>query len=77
MQEYNEKMTERLHSGELKIIFRNTSCTVIIGLTTGGRKAWQEEEATRKYISIVVIHQDQSCTSEFFKVVQDALLLIL
>ena len=39
---------ERLNSGELKIIFRNISSIVIIGLTTGGRKAWQEEEETRK-----------------------------
>ena len=39
---------ERLSSGESKTIFRNISCTVIIGLTKSGRKAWQEEEETRK-----------------------------
>ena len=35
---------ERLNSGELKKMFRNISCIVIIGLTKSGRKAWQEEE---------------------------------
>ena len=45
-------------------------------LTTNGRKAWQEEE-TRKDTSIVLIHQEQSCTSELFKAIQDAVSLIL
>ena len=48
MQEYKEKMMERLNSVELNIIFRNISSIVIIGLTTSGRKAWQEEEEIRK-----------------------------
>ena len=39
-------------------IFRNISCIVIIGLTTSGRKAWQEEEETRKETSIVLIRQE-------------------
>ena len=69
---------ERLNSGRIKDkIFRNISCIVIIGLTKGGRKAWQEEEETRKDTSIVLIHQEQSCTSELFKVIQDAVSLIL
>ena len=34
-----EKMMEQFNSGELKKIFRNISCIVIIGLTTSGRKA--------------------------------------
>ena len=38
-------------------------CIVIIGLTTSGRKAWQEEEET-KDTSIVLILQEQFCTSE-------------
>ena len=37
-----------LISGELKKFFRNISHTVLIGLTASGRKAWQEEEETRK-----------------------------
>ena len=70
------KTMERLNSGESKTIFRNISCIVIIGLTTSGRKAWQEE-ATRKDTSIVLTHQEQSCTSELFKAIQDAVSLIL
>ena len=42
----------------------------IIGLTKSGRAAWQEAEETRK--DTVQIHQEQSCTSELFKAIQDA-----
>ena len=77
MEVYTEKTMERLNSGESKTIFRNISCIVIIGLTKSGRKAWQEEEETRKNTSIVLILQEQSCTSELFKVIQDAVSLIL
>ena len=55
MEDYIEKMMEQLNSGESKTIFKNISCIVIIGLTTSGRKPWQEEEETRKDTSIVVI----------------------
>ena len=58
MEDYLEKTMERLNSTESKTIFRNISCIVIIGLTTSGRKAWQEEEKTRKDTSIVLIHQE-------------------
>ena len=58
MEVHFEKMMEQLNFGELKTIFRNISCIVIIGLTTSGRKAWQEEEETRKDTSIVLIHQE-------------------
>ena len=68
---------EQLNSGESKTIFKNISCIVIIGLTTSGRKPWQEEEETRKDSSIVLIDQEESCTSELFKVIQGAVLLIL
>ena len=53
MEDYIDKM-EQLNSGESKTIFENISCIVIIGLTTSGRKAWQEEE-TRKDTSGVLI----------------------
>ena len=53
------------------------SCIVIIGLTISGRKAWQDEEETRKDTSIVLIHQEKFFTSELFKVIQDAVSLIL
>ena len=69
---YLEILMERLNSGEWKTIFRKNYCTVIIGLTKSGRKAWQEEEKeTRKDTSIAQIHQEQSCTSELFKAIQD------
>ena len=77
MEEYVEKMMEQLNAGESKTIFKNISCIVIIDLTTSGRKPWQEEEETRKDTSIVLIRQEQFCTSEVFKVIQDAVSLIL
>ena len=55
---YIEKMMEQLNSGELKTIFRNISRIVLIGLTKGGRKAWQKKEETRKYTSTVLILQE-------------------
>ena len=58
MEVYLETMMEGLNSGELKTIFRNISCSVIIGLTISGRAAWLEEEDTRKDTSIALIHQE-------------------
>ena len=55
---YLEKKMERLNSGESKMSFRNISSIVNIGLTTSGRKAWQEEEETRKDSSTVLIRQE-------------------
>ena len=77
MEVYLEKMMEQLNSGESETIFRHISCIVIIGLATSGRKTWKKEEETRKDTGIVLIHQEQSCTSELFKVIQDAVSLIL
>ena len=59
------------------MIFRNISRIVLIGLTTSGRKPWQDEEETRKDTNIVLMLQDKLLTSELFKVVQDAISLIL
>ena len=53
------------------------SRVVIIGLIVSGRKAWQEEEETRKDTSTVLILQEQFCISELFNLIQDAILLIL
>ena len=39
-------------------------------------KSAMEEEDTKKDFCIVLIHEEQSRTSEFFKVIQDAILLI-
>ena len=69
-----EKMMERFNSRQLKEIFRNISCLALIGLIASGRKAWQEEEETRKYISAVLILLEQLCISELFKDIQDAVL---
>ena len=77
MQEYKEKTKERLILENKKMIFRNIFSIVIIGLTTSGRKAWQEEEETRKDTSIVLNHHAHFFTSELFKVIQNAISLIL
>ena len=45
-------------SKQLSTLLRHGSCIVIIGLTKSGRKAWQEEEETRKDTSIALIHQE-------------------
>ena len=58
MEVYLETMMEQLNSGESMTIFRHISHIVLIGLTTCGRAAWQEEE-TRKDFSIVLIRQEQ------------------
>ena len=47
-EEPEEHKRERFNSGELKKIFRNISLTVLIGLMTSGRRAWQEEEEKRR-----------------------------
>ena len=68
MQQYKEKTKELLNCAELKTIFSNISSIVIISLTTCGRKAWQEDEETRKDFNIVLTHQDKKFfTSEHFQ----------
>ena len=42
-----------------------------------GRAEWQEAEATRKDFDIVPIHQEKFFTCDLFKVIQDAISLIL
>ena len=69
---------ERLKSGDQTIIFGTILCTLNIGLTKCGRAKWQEAEVTRKEFNIVLIHQDKKFfISELFKVIQDAISLIL
>ena len=74
---YLEKMMERLNSGGYKIIFGTILCILDIGLMKSGRAPWQEEEETRNDFSIVLILQEKFFTSELFKVIQDAISLIL
>ena len=75
---YLEKKMERLNSGDEKIVFGTSLGTLNIGLMKCGRVKWQELEATRKDFNIVPIHQDKKFfISELFKVIQDAIPLIL
>ena len=77
-QHVHREEEELFNSGALKNFFRNISHIVFIGLRASGRKAWQEEEEeTRKDISTVLVLQEQLCVSELFKVIQEAILLIL
>ena len=59
------------------MIFGANLSTLNIGLMMYGRARWQEAEATRKDFNSVLIRQDKKFfTSELFKVIQDAILLI-
>ena len=60
-----EKMMEQFSSGESKTIFRNISCVSLIGLIASGRKAWQEEEETRK-IPVLYWFFRNNCVSPSF-----------
>ena len=78
MVNYFEKKMGRLNSGDINIIFGMILRTLVFGLMKCGRVAWQEAEATRKYFNVVLIHQDKKFfISELFKVIQDAISLIL
>ena len=60
------------------MIFGTNLSTHNIGLMKCGRVKWQETEVTRKDFNIVLIHQDKKFfISELFKVIQDAIPLIL
>ena len=72
-----ENMMERLNSGNKKIIFRTNLCILDIGLTKRRRAAWQKAEETWNYFSFVLNLQENFFTSQLFKVIQDAILLIL
>ena len=61
-----------------KMIFGLNLSTLTIGLIMYGRTRWQEAKATRTIFNIVLIRQDKKfLTSELFKVIQDAIPLIL
>ena len=62
----------------LKDYLRNLLSNLNIGLMKSGRAQWQKAEETRKKFNIVLIHQDKKFfISELFKVIQDAISLIL
>ena len=60
------------------MIFGTNLSTLNIGLMICGRARWQEAEATRKDFNIALIHEDKKLfSSELFKVIQDAIPLIV
>ena len=60
------------------MIFGTNLSTLNIGPMMKGKARWQEAEATRKYFNTVLIRQEKKFfTSELFKVIQDAIPLIL
>ena len=71
LKKYNEKMTERFISRELKNIFRVNFHKFLIGLTIDGKYVWQQDEEQKGDISTALMF------SELFKDIQDAILLIL
>ena len=60
------------------MIFGTNWGTLSIGLMKCGRVKWQEAKATREDFNIVLTRQDKKFfISELFKVIQDAIPLIL
>ena len=75
---YLEKKVARSKSGDRKMIFGTNLSIPNIGLMKCGRAKWQEAKATRKDFNIVLSRQDKKFfTSELFKVIQNAIPLIL
>ena len=68
---------EQFISGELKNIFRVNFHKFLIGLTIVGKHAWQQDEEQKGDISTALTFQEQLFISEFFKDIQDSILLIL
>ena len=60
------------------MIFGTNLSTLLFGLMFCGRARWPEEEAIRKDFNTVLTRQDKNFfTSELFKVIQDAISLVL
>ena len=58
--------------------FGTNSSNLNIGLIKSGRALWQKAEETRKDFNLVLTRQDKKFfISELFKVIQDAIPLIL
>ena len=58
---------EQLNSGELNFIFEIIPHKYSIGLMSVGKLVWQQEEDRKEDISIALIIQEQSFTSELFR----------
>ena len=65
-----------IHFWRIKKIFRVSSHNLFIGLTVGGKHAWQQEEEIKEDSSVVLMFQEQLFISELFSDIQDAILLI-
>ena len=75
---YLEKKMERSNSGDCKMILGTNLSPLNIVRMMYGRARWQEAEATRKAFNAVLTRQDKKLfISELFKVIQDAITLIL
>ena len=77
LKQYNEKTTEQFNSGGSRIFFRINFHKYFIGRMIVGKHAWQQEEEQKGDISTALIFQEQLFISELFKVIQDAISLIL
>ena len=64
LKQYNEKKTEQFNSGELRTIFRINFHSLFIGLTIGGKHAWQQEEEQKGDISTALMIQEHLFISE-------------
>ena len=78
MENYLEKKMERSNSRDWKMIFRTHLSIRNISLMMYGRTRWKDAGATIKDFHTVLTRQDKKFfTFELFKVVQDAISLIL
>ena len=68
---------EQLNSGESNSIFEVIIHKYIIGLMIDGKLVWLQEEDRNEDISIVLIIREQFSTSALFKVILEAISLIL
>ena len=79
----SKQLTTLLRHGEIprvdrRMIFGTDLSILNVGLMMHGRRRWQKAEATIKDCNIVLTRQDKNFfISELFKVIQDAILLIL
>ena len=68
---------EQLNSTKSNSIFEITLHKYSIGLMIVGKLVWQQEEVRKEDISIALIIQEESYTSELFKDILETILLIL
>ena len=74
---YSEKKMEQLNSTKSNSIFEIILHKYSIGLMIVGKLVWLQEEVRNEDISIVLIVREQFSTSALFKVILEAISLIL